>query len=202
MIDIHIQASDPPEMVSYLVALTAAVHSAMGAPPLAQQQRDGLALFTTDELMAELAARGEANGSVQGVLFDMDGAPSPQADQEVTPRPPAKKRGRPAKEPAVPAPEPHPTTGELFPQAEALPAKEPELPDMGVGGVASTGPDKVEMERLISALYSRGKDAAHMRDFMVSVTGEPTLGKTPKEKWPVLKAAIEQELKNLDARVG
>lgn len=189
-ISLNIEYDTPDALLRTLLNLAETVQVAAGGPPLAEDGGANIALFTTEELQAELTRR--LNGSQQFAMEGVAAAPTP------------KKRGRP---PKAAAPEVLPGQGNLFAESEqppdpaALP-NQTEIPDTGTGGVASTGPDQLEMERLISAVFSRSKDMERLRKLMLEVTGFATLNKSPKETWPRLKQVLEAELVDLNKKVG
>lgn len=211
-LNLHLEANSAQELLAMLHDLIAATITAAGVQGLPVSHVPNsdtavLALFTTEELLAQVALRTQQETATMPGVAGAQDTTLPLPGIEPAPAPVAaapKRRGRPPKaapEPAPVQPNGHDTTGESEPDPAAI-AADPTLTGTGLGEVAFDMPDRSEMERLISALFSRGKTMDQVRELIAQETGAPTLGKAKPETWPRLRDAALQELKNMAARVS
>lgn len=141
-------------------------------------QQEGLGVYATDELRAELTRREDA---------------VPTTLPAAAPEPEKAKRGRKSAaavaaavgtastEPAANEPEPEPDPA-------ALPKEPDKAPPPG-DPITANVPDRSEMESLLSSLYAL-TSMEFMRDVILEHTGQPTLSKAPPDTWGKLKVAL------------
>lgn len=158
----------------------------LGEPAAAvTPEREGLALYSADELVEEMRRRspGEDAGA-QGV--------SP------TEAPAKGKPGRKPKLQAVPTEAAAPAAAEPAPQPEAVAAAKPAEPDVE-NALAPEPLTEDTMLRLMQELYAECGDATMVRQLAQQVCGKPQLSEVRPELYPQLKKLIEAELDRVRA---
>ena len=158
----------------------------------------GLALFSSEELHAELDARMHA-GQAQSAPAANDPAPTLPVD------PPKAKRGRPAKKPAAllagngaaPAETVTRRRANSTPSPAAVPETPSPAPDKRSESVAPEPPNEDNIMDLMSQVYSASNDMELIRNLMLEVSGKTQLSQIQVTLWPALVTRLEGELARL-----
>lgn len=147
-------------------------------------EREGLALYSADELVEEMRRRSPGESAA--------------AQGETPAEAPAKgKPGRKPKLQSVPTEAAAPAA-EPAPQPEAVAAAKPAEPDVE-NALAPEPLTEDTMLRLMQELYAECGDATMVRQLAQQVCGKPQLSEVRPELYPQLKKLIEAELDRVRA---
>lgn len=178
--------------------------------PAPANDETSLALYSSDELLAELTMRqttveARPNGSPPEMPDD---AKMPTPENNPVPAVAKRKRGRPPKAVSTQAATASatvaaadPATNEPAPEPAALPTEAAKPPDPNPASVAPELPGEDDMLLLLSETYSASDDMELVRNIMKEVGGKTQLSQIPVNLWPTLRDRLQGELARIKGQV-
>jgi hypothetical protein len=188
MIEVKFTVASAQELQGCIVHMAQMVSGGQTLAPV-RQEREGLALYSDEELVEETIRRANPTDPAA-------------ASPATAPEAPKARAGRPRKLQAVAlAPLPGATSeaaNEPAPQPAAVAAAKPAEPSTE-NALAPEPLTEDMMLRLMQELYAECGDATMVRQLAQQVCGKPQLSEVRPELYPQLKKLIEAELARVRA---